>query len=251
VLGAAVALAGGCEQGLFATGPDTEQRGVPEGTLEAAAAVQALQALPVAPQGELTGYDRDCGPGHGCVFGPAWSDDVTVAGGHNGCDTRNDMLDRDLRQGQVDGVAVPKRFREPGRCVVIEGVLAEPYTGRSVHFTKEHAGDVQVDHVVPLAAAWRAGAASWSAQRRRDFANDPHNLLVVDGSSNESKGDSTAEEWLPPNAGFRCEYARIMVTVKSGYGLTVSQPERAALQSALDSCPPPAPATTPTVAPTA
>jgi hypothetical protein len=246
VLGVAAALAGGCEPGgLLAAGPDGEQRAVPAGTLDPAAAVQGLAALPVAPPGAMTGYDRDCGQGQGCVFGPAWSDDVAVAGGHNGCDTRNDMLDRDVRAGQVNGVPVPKRFREPGRCVVIEGVLAEPYTGVTVHFTKEYAGDVQVDHVVPLAAAWRAGAAGWPAQRRRDFANDPRNLLVVDASTNQSKGDSTAEEWLPPDAGFRCEYARIMVTVKSAYGLAVTQPERAALQSALDSCLPPAPATTP------
>jgi len=235
-----------CEPGgLLGTGPDTIVRGVPAGTMEAPAAAQALPALPVAPPGEMAGYDRDCGPGQGCVFGPAWSDDVDVAGGHNGCDTRNDLLARDLRPGEAGGQPVPKRFQEPGQCVVVEGVLADPYTGRSIHFTKPRAGDVQVDHVVALAAAWRSGAAAWDPQRRRNFANDPLNLLVVDGSTNQSKGDSTAEEWLPPDPAYRCEYARIVVTVKAGYGLTVTEAERAALQTALDSCAPPEPAPSP------
>lgn len=225
--------------GLFGIGaPDSAEVPVPPGTLDPVAATQALKTLAVAPPAGLTGYDRDCGRGSACVFGPAWSDDVEVAGGRNGCDTRNDLLNRDLQAGQVAGVAVPKRYREPGRCVVIEGVLNDPYTGRPIHFTKEHAGAVQVDHVVPLAAAWRAGAAAWDPRRRQNFANDPINLLVVDGPTNQGKGDATAEEWMPPNSAYRCEYARIMVTVKAAYALTVTPTEQAALQAALGSCQP-------------
>jgi hypothetical protein len=207
---------------------------------DAAAAVAALPALPVAAEGPLAGYDRDCGPGDGCVFGPAWTDDVDVAGGHNGCDTRNDLLTRDLRDGQVDGVPVVKRYREPGRCVVLEGVLADPYTGRTIHFTKERADAVQIDHVVALATAWRTGATAWSQQQRVDFANDPRNLLVVDGPTNQAKGDATADEWLPPNGSYHCEYARIVITVKNVYGLAVTASERTALQSVLNRCSPPA-----------
>ena len=96
-----------------------------------------------APEAARDGYERDCGPGEACVFGPSWSDDVTVEGGHNGCDTRNDVLDRDLSAGQVGGTAVPKRFREPGQCVGVEGVLNDPYTGRAIHFTKEHPAAAQ------------------------------------------------------------------------------------------------------------
>jgi len=243
VLAAAVtALAGvaGCQPGtLFGVSPDTTERRVPDGTLDPAAAVQALQGLPVVPAGALTGYDRDCGKGHACVFGPAWSDDVDVAGGHNGCDTRNDVLNRDLHAGQVGQAPVPKRYRGPGHCVVTEGVLDDPYTGRTIHFTKQDAGVVQVDHVVALAAAWRAGAASWDQQRRNNLANDPRNLLVVDAGTNQSKGDDTAEEWQPPNAAYHCEYARIVVTVKAAYQLTVTAAEQAALEAALDGCTPP------------
>ena len=227
----------GCQPGtLFNIGPDTTDQRVPDGTLDQAEAISALNGLPVTPGGGLTGYDRGCGPGRGCVFGPAWSDDVDVAGGHNGCDTRNDMLNRDLHLGQVDGQPVPKRYRQPGYCVVIEGVLDDPYTGKAIHFTKENAGVVQVDHVVALAAAWRAGAAGWDRQRRVNLANDPRNLLVVDAGTNQSKGDTTAEAWQPPNAAYHCEFARIVVTVKAAYQLAVTAAELIALKVALDRC---------------
>lgn len=234
-----VAVAGCQPGGLFGAGIDSAEGRVPAGTLDQTAAAQALQALVVAPPAELSGYDRDCGPGQACSFGPAWSDDVDVAGGHNGCDTRNDMLNRDLHPGQLGGVAVAKRLREPGRCVVLEGVLDDPYTGKAIHFTKDRADAVQVDHVVALAAAWRAGAAAWQPRQRHNFANDPRNLLVVDASTNQSKGDATADEWQPPNNGFHCEFARVIVTVKAAYQLTVTLAEKAALQSALQRCPPP------------
>src|SRR5215207_7575572 len=134
-----------CQAGtLIGIGVDPRDRPVPEGTMEPAAALAALQGLTVAPAAGLDGYDRDCGPGDACVFGPAWSDDVDVAGGHNGCDTRNDVLARDLQPGQIDGVTVPERNRQPGSCVVVEGVLDDPYTGRLIHFTKEDAGAVQI-----------------------------------------------------------------------------------------------------------
>lgn len=239
LLAAAVACTPGALPGLG--GLDSVEGRVPPGTLDHAAATQALQNLSVVPAADLAGYDRDCGRGQACVFGPAWSDDVEVAGGHNGCDTRNDLLNRDLQAGEVDGVPVPKRFREPGRCVVVEGVLADPYTGKTIHFTKERADAAQIDHVVALAAAWRAGAAGWDPNRRRNFANDPLNLLVVDGPTNQSKGDATAEEWLPPNNAYRCEYGRIVVTVKVQYQLTVTPAEQAALRATLEQCSPPAP----------
>jgi hypothetical protein len=237
VLPLLLAAAVGCQSGtLFNVEPDTAQLRVPHGTLGTAMAVQALQALTIAPEGGLDGYDRACGPGRGCVFGPAWSDDVDVAGGHNGCDTRNDMLTRDLHAGQIGNRKVPKRYREPGHCVVLEGVLDDPYTGKVIHFTKEDAGVVQIDHVVALAAAWRAGAASWDPHRRGNLSNDPRNLLVVDAGINQSKGDATADDWQPPNAAYHCEYARIVVTVKAAYQLTVTGTERATLKAALDQC---------------
>jgi hypothetical protein len=196
---------------------------VPAGTLDAAGAGSALAALAVAAKGSLAGYDRDCGSGAGCVFGPAWADVD-----RNGCDTRNDVLHRDLT-----GIEV-----RPGThdCVVVAGTLADPYTGTTVAFAKEHADAVQIDHVVPLAAAWTQGAASWTATQRKSFANDPGNLIATESGPNESKGDDTADEWAPPAAAFGCSYARVVVTVKQRYTLSVTPAEQAALRRLLATC---------------
>jgi hypothetical protein len=205
------------------TGAAADPGHVPAGTLDAASAGTALGALAVAPKGGLAGYDRDCGAGAGCVFGPAWADVD-----HNGCDTRNDVLHRDLT-----GIEV-----RPGThdCVVIAGTLADPYTATTVAFAKAHADQVQIDHVVPLAAAWTQGAASWTTDRRKAFANDPGNLIATTSGPNESKGDDTADEWVPANAAYGCSYARVVVTVKARYALTVTAAEAGALRKLLAAC---------------
>src|SRR3954454_19007442 len=114
------------------------QGDVPAGTLDPAAASAALVGLPVADKGSLDGYERGCGDGEGCVFGPAWTDVD-----RNGCDQRNDVLHRDLTEVQV---------REGTHdCVVVAGVLDDPYTGQNVPFAKADASEVPIDHVVPLA----------------------------------------------------------------------------------------------------
>jgi hypothetical protein len=196
---------------------------VPAGTLDPAAAVAALGGLRVAPKGDLAGYDRSCGAGDGCVFGPAWADVD-----HDGCDQRNDVLHRDLTAIEV----------RPGThgCVVIAGTLADPYTGTTVPFAKARAGELQIDHVVPLAAAWTQGAAAWSGRQREAFANDLGNLVATEAGPNESKGDATADEWVPPDRGYGCAYARIVVTVKQRYGLSVTSTEAGALRGLLAGC---------------
>ena len=196
---------------------------VPTGTVDAATAGALLGQLPVAAKGSLAGYDRGCGAGAGCVFGPAWADVD-----HDGCDQRNDVLHRDLTAIQV----------RPGThdCVVVAGTLADPYTGTTVAFAKAQASAVQIDHVVPLAAAWTQGAAAWSTRQREAFANDLGNLVATEAGPNESKGDATADEWVPPNAGYGCAYARIIVTVKHHYALSVTAPEAAALRRLLAGC---------------
>jgi hypothetical protein len=196
---------------------------VPAGTLDPAAATAALAQLRVADKGSLAGYERDCDNGAGCVFGPAWAD---VDG--NGCDQRNDVLHRDLTATQV-------RAGTHG-CVVTSGTLADPYTGTTVRFTKADAGEVPIDHVVPLAAAWTEGATTWSAQQREDFANDLDNLIATTREQNSAKGDSTAEEWVPPDPAYGCSYATVVVTVKQEYGLSVTAAEAGALRSLLATC---------------
>ena len=196
---------------------------VPAGTLDPAAASAALAGLPVAAKTSLDGYERDCGSGEGCVFGPAWADVD-----RNGCDQRNDVLHRDLAQVVV-------REGTQG-CVVIAGVLDDPYSGGTVRFEKEAAAEVPIDHVVPLAAAWVQGAAGWTAERRKVFANDPANLMATTREQNSAKGDSTAEEWVPADPGFGCSYATVVVTVKQTYSLSVTRDEAAALESLLETC---------------
>jgi hypothetical protein len=196
---------------------------VPAGTLSPAAATAALAALHVAAKGGLGGYDRGCGHGQGCVFGPAWADVD-----HNGCDQRNDVLHRDLTGVQV----------RPGThgCVVVGGTLADPYTGAAVRFVKADAAEIPIDHVVPLAAAWTQGASAWPLGRRAQFANDLGNLLATDREQNSAKGDSTADEWVPRNRAYGCAYATVVVTVKRRYALSVTAPEQHALAALLRTC---------------
>jgi hypothetical protein len=175
--------------------------------------------VPVKGRAPKTGYSRD-------QFGPAWADVD-----RNGCDTRNDILARDLTGDVV----------KPGThgCVVLSGTLAEPYAGRPLAFRRGQATStaVQIDHVVALSDAWQKGAQGWSAARRTAFANDPLNLLAVDGPLNEAKGDGDAATWLPPNRSYRCAYVARQVAVKLAYGLWMTQAEKSAIAAILGSCP--------------
>jgi hypothetical protein len=174
---------------------------------------RTLAKLRVTPDGSMTGYSR-------AAFGPAWSDVD-----HNGCDTRNDILARDLTQ-----------VVRNGRCVVVSGMLVDPYSGKRIVFAKATAGAVQIDHVVALADAWRTGAATWTPAQRLAFANDPANLLAADGAGNDVKSDRSADRWAPNSVTRRCRFARVVVAVKVKYGLTVTQAEHDALAGMLGRC---------------
>ena len=219
----------GCEfEWQIETGPpetasSVGQADVPEGTLDPAAASAALVSLPIEEKTSLDGYERSCGEGDGCVFGPAWADVD-----RNGCDQRNDVLHRDLAQIEV-------REGTQG-CVVVAGVLDDPYTGATVTFVKADAAEVPIDHVVPLAAAWVQGAAEWTTDERTAFANDLGNLMATTREQNSSKGDSTADEWLPPNPAYGCSYATVVITVKDRYALSVTPAEADTLEDLLATC---------------
>lgn len=161
-------------------------------------------------------------------FGEAWSDDVEVEFGHNGCNTRDDVLRRDLTD-----VAV-----RPGTCFVSSGTLQDPYRGEAIAFVRgpTTSDAVQIDHVVSLADAWYKGARDWDDQRRRNFANDPRNLLAVSAKGNFDKAFRDAASWLPPNVGFRCEFVARQVAVKKAYGLWVSNKEERAIAEVLSAC---------------
>jgi hypothetical protein len=111
-----------------------------------------------------------------------------------------------------------------GVCNVVRGILHDPYTDRDVTYDESvYSGSVQIDHIVPLSYAWRAGAEQWDKSKRVEFANDQaRNLLAVDGRANAGKGDSGPGEWLPVNAGFRCKYARDWAQVLYAYRLHVA-----------------------------
>lgn len=194
-------------------------------------ALALLGTLAVRGRAPKTGYSRE-------QFGQAWADTD-----RNGCDTRNDILRRDLTGTQLrDGTH---------GCVVLSGSLADPYTGRAISFVKSRAGAVQIDHVVSLSDGWQTGAQSWLAGKRVAFANDPLDLLAVDGSANTAKSDSDAASWLPPNKSYRCAMVARQTAVKAKYGLWVKPAERDAIARVLSTCPSqPAPSGgTPTLAP--
>ena len=187
-----------------------------------AATLILLDSLPVKGRAPKTGYART-------QFGQAWSDDVTVTGGHNGCDTRNDILARDLRNITY----------KPGthNCVVLTGTLDDPYTGTTIDFVRgPQSSKVQIDHVVALADAWQKGAQQWAPAKRRDFANDPRNLLAVSGNTNQRKGAGDTATWLPPNKAYRCTYVSKQVNIKHTYGLWVTTAEKAAITRILNRC---------------
>lgn len=183
------------------------------------AALAALPDLLVVPEPkDLDDYDRT-------HFGPAWFD---LDG--NGCDTRNDMLTHWLREVTFDPV-------QP--CLVVTGILDDPYTGRQIEFRRgpQTSADVQIDHVVALADAWRKGAEDWPSHVALAFANDPANLIAADGGANQDKGADDAASWLPPHPGFRCAYATQQVLVKAAYAVGVSSDELGALTEQLELCP--------------
>ena len=195
---------------------------------QADAAVAVLVTLPVKGRAPKTGYAR-------AEFGDAWTDDVDVVGGHNGCDTRNDILGRDLVQ----------IIFKPGTrdCLVLAGLLHDPYSAKSVPFSRTaDASAVQIDHVVALSNAWQTGAAQLSAQARQNLANDPVNLQATTRAMNQRKGDGDAATWLPSNKSYRCSYVSRQITVKSLYKLWVTPAERAAMIRVLTGCGATAPA---------
>ena len=182
-------------------------------------ALKAVDTLAVKGRAPKTGYARS-------EFGRAWLDVD-----HNGCDTRNDILRRDM---------VGITFKAgSATCLVSFGKLIDPYSGATMNFVRgvKTSALVQIDHVVALSNAWQTGAFKLSLQTRIAFANDPLNLLAVNGSLNEQKGDGDAATWLPPLKSYRCSYVARQVAVKKKYGLWVTPAEKEAIVRILNTCP--------------
>ncbi|CAM8639933.1 HNH endonuclease family protein [Candidatus Planktophila dulcis] len=182
-------------------------------------AIATLETLPVKGRAPKTGYTRD-------QFGQAWADVD-----RNGCDTRNDILKRDLTS-----LTYKAKTRN---CVVLSGTLLDRYSGESINFIRGNitSMEVQIDHVVALSNAWQTGAFKLTVEQRKALANDPMNLFAVKGRLNSQKGDGDAATWLPPLKSFRCVYVAQQIAVKAKYSLWVVPPEKAAMLSILAKCP--------------
>lgn len=142
-------------------------------------ALEAVSTLTVRQTDSVSGYDRD-------LF--QWN---KFDEDGDGCDTRNDILARDL-----DNIS------KQDKCVVLSGILDDPYTGDRIDFQRGQStsSKVQIDHIVALSDAWNSGASHWNESKLRAFGNDPYNLAAVDGTANTQKSNSSADEWLPANA---------------------------------------------------
>jgi hypothetical protein len=225
-------LAGLAVVGMALTGcqpKDLSDGATPSGSVSATtdnsggggSAAAALAKLTVRPDGSMSSYARVKD------FGEAWTDDQSAPGGHNHCETRDDILRRDLTDVKLDG-----------KCEVESGTLKDPYTGKVIHFTRGRSTSlaVQIDHMVPLGNAWQTGAGSLSKSTREELANDPLNLIAADGPANEGKGDDDSSKWLPKSDSFHCEYVARQIAVKTKYRLWVSTSEKASMTKVLGGC---------------
>jgi hypothetical protein len=178
-------------------------------------AIEALKTLPVKGRAPSNEYSRD-------KFGNGWATSGT-------CDTRNRILARDMTNVVY----------ETDSCIVESGVLQDPYTAKTIAFTRGASTSslIQIDHVVALSDAWQKGAQLMSYEQRKQLANDPLELLAVDGPSNTQKSNGDAATWLPANKSFRCQYVARQIAIKQKYSLWVTQAEKNAIETILTTCP--------------
>ena len=197
--------------------PDLQQpitQTPPQDTVAIGTAADALAQLAVKGRAPKTGYART-------QFGDGWAE-------VNGCDTRNRILNRDLTETSVND-----------KCQVVTGKLHDPYTGKDIVFSRGESSSqsIQIDHVVALSNAWQTGAQALTAEQRIQLANDPLELLAVDGPANQEKSDGDAATWLPSNKAFRCQYVARQIAVKAKYQLWVTIAEKDAMTRVLSGCP--------------
>jgi len=191
---------------------ETQQQVAAPTPAPSGSAANALETIPVKGRAPKTGYART-------QFGNGWATT-------NGCDTRNIILHRDLVDPVVENT-----------CTVISGTLHDLYTGEDITFTKANSSDVQIDHVIALSNAWQTGAQQLTKEQRKQLANDPLELIAVQGAANQQKSDGDAATWLPSNKAFRCEYIARQIAVKQKYSLWVVAPEKEAMLNVLSACP--------------
>lgn len=190
-----------------------QNKNVPATSSNQQLASDALETLDIKGRAPKTGYTR-------AMFGNGWRK-------NGNCNTRDDILARDMTQLDI---------RE---CKVYGGVLDDPYTGKVINFVRGPGTSslVQIDHVVALSNSWQTGSQYLDSTTRENLANDPLELLAVDGKANEDKSDGDAATWLPPNKSYRCRYVARQIAVKQKYSLWVTGAEHDAMQRVLSTCP--------------
>lgn len=186
----------------------TSAQAAPPTPPSASEALTMLDGLPVETEGSMDGYDRD-------LF-PHW-----LSQGDS-CNTREVVLKRDGENVETDD-----------ECRAVRGTWYSEYDD----VTFDDSSDLDIDHVVPLAEAWRSGAPDWSPAKRKSFANNlsAAQLIAVSASSNRSKGDKDPANWMPRDA-YQCTYARSWVWIKNNYAMNVDSEEKSALTTALNDC---------------
>ena len=204
---------------LLASGISTTAHAATFSEATEVTAASVLSSLPVKGRAPKTGYTR-------AQFGQAWADVD-----RNGCDTRNDMLKRDLTN-----IVYKVKTRD---CVVLSGILIDRYSGETINFVRGNVTsmEVQIDHVVALSNAWQTGAFKWDEIKRVNFYNDPLNLMATQRTLNSQKGDGDAATWLPPLKSYRCTYIARQIAVKAKYSIWVTKAEKEAMLRILKSCP--------------
>lgn len=218
---AAVATLTGCGSGSGTTEPArstaataaTSTTGGGAVSPPAGAPVDRLEVRDAGTEATLPPYRRD-------AFGEGWDYDPA-----SGCNTRERVL--------IEESLVPATVDD--RCHPSAGRWRSAYDG----VVTDDPADLQIDHLVALADAWRSGAAAWTDDERRAFANDvdhPESLVAVTGSSNQSKSDASPDRWLPPEPDARCRYAADWVAVKARWHLSVTGAEKATLVQVLSGC---------------
>ena len=164
-------------------------------------AVNALDTLAIKGRAPKTGYNRD-------MFGSGWRKS-------GDCNTRDDILARDMTQLDIRD------------CKVYSGVLDDPYTGKTINFVRGP----------QTSNSWQTGSQYLDSATRENLANDPLELLAVDGRANQDKSDGDAATWLPPNKAYRCRYVARQIAVKQKYSLWVTSAEHDAIARVLSTCP--------------
>jgi hypothetical protein len=207
---------------LIVTGAFTPAPQMSSGSTDEKRALDALALLATRDDERIPGYRRD-------HFGSGWGT------ADNGCDMRNVILNRDLRDVRL-GEATNER--RDGACLVLSGILDDPLTGQTIYFERgRNSNAIHIDHVVSLSDGWQSGMHERERAERVQFFNDPLNLLAVDGPANMAKSDYAADRWLPSNRAFHCMFVARQISIKFRYTLSVTHAERQAKERVLQQCP--------------